>query len=165
MKRLLLLLALLTVIACCAFVILNPNIAQDYHEDFSDGEMFMPVNGTFDFRNFTLNADAKNFKAKIISNGHVQLVDDTGNITVNVIELDKMIPAKRDDVNSILYDELKKPSWTVDGVCVHQIDFRSYGPLYAAYQKNSTTNTIIYLSTPNEQETADLMNSLEFDGN
>ena len=162
MKKILPLLALLMVIACCIFVILNPNIAQDYSEDFSDGEMFTPVNGTFDFRNFTLNADAMYFKAKIISNGHVQLVDNTGNITVNVIELDKMIPAKSDHVNSLLYEELKKPSWTVDGVCIHQIDFRSYDSLFAAYQKNSTTNTIIYLSTPNEQETANMMNSLEF---
>ena len=99
MKRMLLILALFTIIACCAFVALNPNIAQDYPEDFTDGEMFMPVNGTYDFRNFTLNSDAKYFKVKIISNGHVQLVDDSGDITVNVIELDKMIPAKRDHIN------------------------------------------------------------------
>ena len=58
--------------------------------------------------------------------------------------------------------ELEKPSWTVDGVTVHQIDFHSGDTRYSAYMKNSTTNTIIYISTPSEKETADMMNSLKF---
>ncbi len=159
----LILVALFTIFACGIFVVVNPNIAQVYPSDYTDGEVFIPVDGHYDFRTFSLNSsNAKNFTTRIISNGHVQLIDDTGNITVNVVELDKMIPAKRDSVNTILNGELDKPSWTVDGVCVHQIDFPSYDTLYSAYQKNSTTNTIIYLSTPNEKQTADMMNSLRF---
>ena len=166
MKRKLIIIALFTVFVCSIFVILNPNIAQDYSDEFCDGEVFTPVNNHYDLRTFSLNSsNTKSFTAKIISNGHSQLVDDTGRITVNVIEPDKMIPAKWNSVNSFLNGELEKPSWTVDGICVHQIDFIFYDELYAAYQKNSTANTIIYLSTPNEQETADLMNSLIFKEN
>lgn len=163
--RLLLGIVLFTLFACCAFVSYNPNIATEYTTKFIDNEVFTPENGHYEFRTFSLNCTkAKNFTARIMGNGHVRLVDDTGNRTVNVIELNGMIHSKRDSVNSFLNGELQKPSWSVDGVSVHQIDFRSGEPLYAAYMKNSTSNTIVYLSTPNEQDTADMMNSLEFGG-
>ncbi|MBE6507911.1 MAG: hypothetical protein E7Z77_00705 [Methanobrevibacter sp.] len=162
-KKYILYLTLFSILFCCIFTILNPNIAQDYPCEFRDGEVFTPTDGHYDFRTFSLNSsNAKNFTTRIVSNGHVMLVDDTGNITVNVIEPDKMIPTKKGKINSLLCEELHKPSWTVDGVCVHQISFMFYENLYASFQKNSTTNTIIYLSSPNEKETADLMNSLTF---
>lgn len=159
-KKLLLAIAVFTVFVCCIFVSYNPTIAQNYTNNFSEGEVFTPQNGHFDFKEFSLNSSkTKNFTARIISNGHTQFVDDTGNITVNYIELDKMIQTKKDDANSFLNGELKKPSWTVNGVLVHEIDFENF-ELYSAYQKNSSKNTIIYLSTHSERETADLMNSL-----
>ena len=159
-KKLLLAIALFTVFVCCIFVSYNPTIAQKYTSNFSEGEVFTTQNGHFDFKEFSLNSSkTKNFTARIISNGHTQFVDDTGNITVNYIELYKMIQTKKDDANSFLNGELKKPSWTVDGVLVHEIDFENC-ELYSAYQKDSSKNTIIYLSTTSERETADLMNSL-----
>ena len=159
-KKLLLAIAAFTVFVCCIFVSYNPTIAQNYTSNFSEGEVFTSQNGHFDFKEFSLNSSkTKNFTARIISNGHTQFVDDTGNITVNYIELDKMIQTKKDDANSFLNGELKKPSWTVNGVLVHEIDFENF-ELYSAYHKDSSKNTIIYLSTPSERETADLMNSL-----
>ena len=161
-KKLLLAISLFTVFSCFIFVAYNPTIAEDNTSNFTDGEIFMPSNGEFDFKNFTIKStDTKNFTTKIISNGHTQFVDDTGNITINYFELDKMIHINKDKVVSFLNGELQKPSWSVDGVEVHQIDFID-GTLYSAYQKNSSSNAIIYLSTPNEQQTANLMNSLCF---
>lgn len=159
-KKLLLIIAIFTVFGCCIFVSYNPTIAQNYTSNFNDGEVFTPQNGHFDFKEFSLSSSkTKNFTTRIISNGHTQFVDDTGNITVNYIELDKMIQIKKDETNSFLNGELKKPSWTVNGVLVHEIDFENC-VLYSAYKKNSSENTIIYLSTTSEKETADLMNSL-----
>ena len=161
-RRVLAAIALLTVFACIIFTAYNPTIAQSYTGNFTDGEIFTPQDGRFDFRDFSINStSAKSFTAKIITNGHTQFVDDTGNVTVNYLELDRMIRIKRDRVNSFLNEELQRPSWSVDGVVVHQIDFRE-GPLYSAYYKDSSEDAIIYLSTPDEAQTANMMNSLRF---
>ena len=162
-RKLLFSMALFTLFFCCLFVIYNPNIATPYTNEFGNGEIFAPQNGHYDFKTFTINSSKTNhYTAKIITKGHIQLFDDTGKRTINIIGLDKMINSKRDEVNRFLNGELEKPSWSVDGVTVHQIDFITGQPLYSAYFKNSKANTIIYLSTPNEQETADMMNSLKF---
>ena len=162
-RKLLISMALFTLFVCCLFVIYNPNIATPYTTEFGNGEVFASQNGFYDFKKFALNSSkTNNYTAKMITKGHIQLFDDTGKRTINIIELNKMINTKRDSVNSFLNGELEKPSWTVDGVTVHQIDFHSGDPLYSAYMKNSTTNTIIYISTPSEKETADMMNSLKF---
>ena len=90
--RLFVYVALFTIFISCIFVSYNSNIAADFTEDFKEGEMFLPENNHFDFRNFSLNcSDAKNFTVKFISNGHTQFIDDTGNITVNYVEFDKMV--------------------------------------------------------------------------
>ena len=157
--------ALFTLLVCSMFVIYNPNIATEYPSEFTDNEVFTPDNGHYDFKTFTINStETKNFTARIITSGHIRLADDTGKRTINIIELDRMINTKRDSINSFLNGELQKPSWSVDGVTVHQIDFKSGDPLYSAYMKNSSSDTIIYLSTPSEKETADMMNSLQFRG-
>ena len=161
--RLFVYISLFTSFACCVFVSYNPNIATDYNGDFGDGEVFTPNGTHFDFKDFSLNCTgAKNFTARTVISGHTQLVDDTGDRIINYLELDRMIPSNRDKTNSFLNNELKKPSWTVDGVGVHEVTFVFYDDMYSAYLKNSTTDTIIYISTTNEQETADMMNSFEF---
>ena len=161
-RKVLLAISLFTVFVCCIFVAYNPTIADDNTSNFTDGETFTPINGHFDFRDFSLNSSrTKNFTTKIISNGHTQFIDDTGNITVNYLELDMMVHIKRDKICSFLNGELEKPSWSVDGVVVHQIDFRE-GPLYSAYYKDSSADVIVYLSTQDEEQTAELMNSLNF---
>lgn len=162
-RRLFAYVALFTIFVSCIFVSYNSNIATDFTEDFKEGEVFLPENDHFDFRSFLFNcSNAKNFTVKFISNGHTQFIDDTGNITVNYVEFDKMIQSKRDWNNHLFNHELEKPSWSVDGVMVHEIDFIFHDELYSAYVKNSTKNTIIYLSTPSEQQTADIVNSLSF---
>lgn len=155
-------LVIFTAFVSVMFIAYNPNLATDLNDDYKPGEVFLPTDNHYEFKTFSLNSTARNFTAKIITNGHIMLIDDTGDTTINVVEPDNMINSQRDEVNYVLGEELKKPSWTVDGVNVHQIDFIFYDTLYAAYYKNSTVNTIIYLSSPNEQETADMMNSLAF---
>ena len=146
-RTLLLAIAIFTLIACTMFVIYNPNIATEYTSEFADNEVFMPENGHFDFKTFTINdTKSKNFTAKTITNGHIRLADDTGDKTINVIELNKMINTKKDSVNSFLNSELEKPSWTVDGVTVHQIDFHSGDTRYSAYMKNSTNYHLYFNS-------------------
>lgn len=162
-KRLLVYISLFTVFVCGLFVFYNPNIATNFTTDFSDGEVFTSQNNNFDFKDFSINStNAKNFTSKIKTMGHTQFVDDSGNITINYLEFDKMIQSNRDWHDSLLNKELERPSWSVDGVMVHEIDFIFSDELYSAYEKNSKINTIIYISTPNEQETADIMNSLTF---
>lgn len=162
-KRLFVYVVLFTVFISCIFVGYNPNIATEFTSDFSDGEVFVPQGNHFDFKDFSIDCtSAKNFTARKMANGHTQFYDDTGDITINYVELDKMIQTKRDGTDFILNHELEKPSWSVDGVVVHEIDFIFYDNLYSAYAKSSDKNAIIYLSTPSEQQTADMMNSLSF---
>ena len=161
-RRLFIAIVMFSVFVSCMFIVYNPNIATELSDDYTQGEVFLPKNHTFEFKTFSLNSKAKNFTAKVITQGHIMLIDDTGDTTINVVELDNMINSQKDEVKFIMDHELEKTSWTLDGVAVHQIDFIFHSPLYAAYCKNSTTNTIIYLSSPNEQETADMMNSLTF---
>lgn len=161
-RRLLAYVALFTLFSCCIFVSYNPSIASDLTANFTDGEVFIPENSRFDFKDFTIDSKASNFTAKVKKPGHTQFIDDMGNITINYLELDNMIQSSRDWNENILYHELDKPSWSVDCVMVHEIDFIFHDSLYSAYVKNSSENAIIYLSTPNEQDTADMINSLEF---
>ena len=161
-RRVLVYISLFTVLVCFLFVNYNPNIASEFTSDYSDGEVFTPVNGTFDFKDFTVISDSHNFTAKTKTIGHTQFTDDTGEVVINYLELDSMIQSTRDWHSNLLTEELKRPSWSVDGVTVHEIDFMFGDEAYSAYIKNSTGNKIIYLSTPNEQETADIVNSLYF---
>ena len=137
----------------------NPNIATPID---SHNEVFTPNNGHFDFHDFTIKSDAKNFTAKTLTKGHYQLIDNTGNITINVLSPDKMFNSRKDKTMNFLKDELKKPSFTVGGVEVHEIEFRNGDMLYASCMKNSTSNMVVYISTPSEVKTAEMMNSLEF---
>ena len=66
-KKLLFAVAAITILACCAFVMYNPTISEKYDNTFSEGEVFTPQNGHFDFKNFSLDSSKiKNFTAKII---------------------------------------------------------------------------------------------------
>lgn len=162
MKHMILLMVF-TVLVCAAYVAYNPTITDRFESDYSDGEVIRPVNGVFDLKKVALESPkSKSFTARLDTSGHVMFYDDTGDRTVNIIEYDKMIHLKRDGIDSFLRGELEKPSWVVDGVCVHQIDFRDGSTLYSAYIKNSTADTVVYIATPNEKETADLANSVEF---
>ena len=155
--------ALFTAFASLIFVLYNPTIACEFDETFSDGEVFIPENDAYDFKVLTLKIpNTKNFTAKRISSGHFLLVDETGNKCVNIIEWDKIIHSKRDGMESFFKSELDKPSWSVDGVVVHQIDFISSDSMYSAYAKDSSKNTVVYIATPDEKDTAEMMNSLEF---
>ena len=162
-KRILLYISLFTLLVCFLFVGYNPNIASRFSEDYTDGEVFTSSDGEFDFREFSITSPGSHsFTAKTKNIGHVQFTDDTGNVTINYLDMDNMIQSTRDWHNNLLEKELEKPSWSVDGVMVHQLDFLMGESLYSAYVKNSTSNRIIYLSTSSEQKTADIVNSLEF---
>ena len=54
---------------------------------YVDGEVFTPVNGSYDFRKFTLNSSqTENYTAIIDTSGFAQFVDGKGNHTINVFE-------------------------------------------------------------------------------
>ena len=55
---------------------------------------------------------------------------------------------------------MKNPSKTVDGVTVYEIKYNNT-KLYSAYKNDSSKNTVIYLSTTSDKETAELMNSIK----
>ena len=150
---------------CCLFVFNNPALLKDLDDSqFSGGEVFEPIDGVFDFKVLKLNCSgAKNFTARIISSGHTQFYDDTGDRTINIIEWDKMSTYHKNARKSFLADELKKTSWTVNGVDDYEIEFLLAGDLYSACMKDTSANTFVYLSTPNDTETASMINSLRFE--
>ena len=165
MKRSLMLsISAFTVFVCLMFVFYNPTIAGDFsNQTFSDGEVFTPTEGVFDFKVCTVRSpNAKNYTAQVASSGHTVLVDETGECCINVIQWDRMLNSQKDRKESFIKGELEKPSWSVDGVCIHQIDFIFSDSMYAAYVRNPSTNTGVYIATPDEQTTADIANSLVF---
>ena len=127
-----------------------------------DGEVFMPDDGAYDFRKFTLNCSkSRNFTATIDSSGHAQMIDYKYSNTINVLEWDKMTKSNRELLNSSLLKELAKPSHSVDGVEIIDVDYLS-AKLYASYAYDEDTNTAVYLSTPSEAQTVEMIKTLKF---
>lgn len=153
--------ALFTLIMCFVFVFLNPAVLENNVETFVEGEAIYPVNGTFDFKTFTLeNSTAKNFTAKYVGSGHTLLVDETGDVCINLLQFDKMASLRKSTKKSFISNELLKTNWMVDGVCVHEVEFASGYRMYSACVKDTSTDTLIYVATPDEVKTAQLVNSI-----
>lgn len=140
-----------------------PVISASFDEDkYVDGEVFKPVNGTYDFRKFTLNSSqTKNYTTIIDTSGFAQFVDDKGNHTINVLEWDKMTGARRERINSSFMLEFKKPKHVVDNITIIDLDFMSTR-FYSSYIYNSDTNTAIYIATPSENETVEMVQTFRF---
>ena len=155
--------ATFTLVVCCVFVFLNPAVLAENTEVFSEGEVFEPVNGTYDFRTFSLNDSASsNYSVKWVMSGHTIIVDDTGDKVINVLKYDDMVMSKKIHSKNFIDGELQKTSWMVDGVCVHEIEFSQYDNMYSACAKDTSTDTLFYIATPSANETAGLLNSLRF---
>ena len=153
-----------TLLVCGLVAFLNPVLCTELDSNYTQGEVFLPEDNQFDFETFTLNSSSKNFTVYHAESGHVCLADDTGDRVVNIIQLDKMMNFKKDSTKSFINGELQKTSWMVDGVNVHEIEFRNGEKLYSACMKDVSTNTMVYVATPSDKETADIINSLDFDG-
>lgn len=151
-----------TLLVCGLVALLNPVLCTELDSDYAQGEVFLPADGQFDFETFTLNSSSKNFTVYHVESGHVSLADDTGDRVVNIIQLDKMINFKKDSTNSFINGELQKTNWMVDGVNVHEIEFMNGEKLYSACVKDVSTNTMVYVATPSDKETAGMINSLDF---
>ena len=153
-------------VACVAYTLImyHPVIIASFDdEQFVDGEVFTPVNGSYDFRKFTLtSSNTSNYTTDICCSGYAQLVDDAGNSTINVIEWDKMTYAWRQMENESITKEFERPSRMVDGVKVIDVIVFSKYTLYAAPYYDGETNTLIYIATPSEAETVKMINTLEF---
>ena len=152
-----------TIVACTVFILLNPVVLAENVEDFSEGEVFEPVNGTYDFGTFSLNdSGSSNYSVKWVMSGHTIIVDDTGGKVINVVRYSKMVTPKKIYTKNFLDGELEKTSWMVDGVCVHEIEFCRYDNMYSACAKDTSTDTLFYIATQSVNETAGLVNSLRF---
>ena len=152
-----------TVVMCTVFLLLNPAVLAENVEDFSEGEVFEPVNGSYDFGTFSLNdSDAKKFSVKSTVSGHAVIVDDTGDKVINVVQYSKMVKSKKVYIKNFLDGELQKTNWMVDGVCVHEIEFWQYEPMYSACVKDTSTDTLLYIATPSVNDTVSMVNSLRF---
>ena len=143
--------------------IYSPVILASFDDDrYVEGEVFLPDDDAYDFRKFTLNcSNSTNFTAEIYISGFAQLIDYECCTTINVLEWDKMTGANRDVENSTLMDELEKPSRTVNGTRIIDVDIFS-AKLYASYAFDSATNTAVYLASPSEAKTVEMIQSLEF---
>lgn len=131
-RKVIIALILFTIFVCVLFVFNNPIILTHIEsEKFAEGEVFMPHGETYDFKTFCINSSAKNYTVKFAYNGQVQLIDDTGNITINIYQWNKVNNVERFYKKSFIDSELRNPSWMVDGVNVQEIEFRQ-GDLYSA---------------------------------
>ena len=143
----------------------HPVILASFDEGkYVEGEVFKPVNATFDFRKFSLNSSQSgNFTTLIDTSGFAQLVDFDGNVTINVFEWDKMTNARRERTNSSLMLEFEKQNRTVDNITVFKGDYLNL-TFYSAYVYDGRTNTGIYVATGSEAETVGIVESLKFRG-
>jgi len=157
-------LILIGICAVYTVIMYHPAIIASLDDDkYIDREVFTPTDGKFDFRKFSLeSADAKNYTTYVCCSGFAQLVDDTGNRTINVLEWNKMTLAWKRMENESFSKELKKPSHMADGIKV--IDVVVYGNkrIYAAYAYDEPSNTFIYVATPKENETVEMVKTLKF---
>ena len=140
-----------------------PGIVATFDENkYVDGEVHYPVNREYDFKLFTLNSSkSRNYTATIAASGYCQFVDDRGNNTINVLEWNKMNLPQWHDVNSSLQKEFEKPSHVAEGIRIIDVDFMGY-PLYASYLTNEDRSITIYIATPSENETLEIIKTLKF---
>lgn len=148
----------LTVICSCYMLDSNRILFAQIDSNYADCEVFTPENGTFDFRLFSMKWNkSDNFTCKMFEKGHAQFVD--GPYTINVLEFDKMLEDHEKRKKNFLDGELEKSETVIDGVDVHRIDFLD-GSLYAACVKRDSY--WIYISTESPNDTAEMVNSLNF---
>ena len=159
MKKLILISIAFAFAVSLVFLFMNPVLFTTIDEEFSEGEVFTPVNGQYDFRLFKLNStETQNFTAGRVKSGHVQLGAD-GDYIINVVEMDEMFDLNRYITASTLSSEEQKPSVTVDGVVIHVVEM--YGKVYYASFINRTDYRLL-ISTPSENETVLMVKSIEF---
>ena len=94
-----------------------------------------------------------------VRSGHVLLVDETGDKCINLIQFSSMVKIRQDSERNFIKGELSKTSWMVSGVCIHEIELDG-GNMYSACIKDTSTDTLIYVATPNETQTAEMINSI-----
>lgn len=142
----------------------HPAIMASFDEfKYIDREVFTPLDGEYDFRKFTLESPGThNYTAYISCSGYVQMVDDKGNRTVNVLEWGKMTLAWWRMLNESFTAEMEKPSHIVDGVRVVDVVVYDGRHLYASYAYDSQTSTLVYIATPCQAETVGMIRSVEF---
>ena len=157
--------AIFTLVMCSVFVFVNPVVLADNPETFAEGEVFFSSNGEYDFKEFSLNdTNVNNFTVKFVQSGHTLIVDETGGKVINVIKYGNMVKSNKIHVKNFIDGELQKTNWMVDGVCVHEIEFSGGDRMYSACVKDTSSDTMIYVATPSEKETAGMINSLTFNG-
>lgn len=156
-------LVMMAVVLAYVFIVNFPFIMASFDEDrYVDGEVFMPVNDSYYFRKFKMtDQNAESYWALIQKSGYVQFIDSTENVTVNVFEWNKMTFAQKDRIYSSFLLEMDRPHHMADGFRVIEIDFLSK-MFYGAYVANEDNSTLVYVITPYENETLELINTVEF---
>lgn len=167
MNRKLKILSFAFIVIFIVYIALNyyPVIFASFDENgYVDGETFTPNNITYDFRTFSLNSSgSENYTAVVAYSGHAQLIDNGGSYTINVFEWDKMNNLRHWAIRSNMTEELKRPGHIINGTKVIVVDFSSYR-LYASYIEDNDTNTAIYVATPDENATVEMIKTLKFRG-
>ena len=147
-----------TVVACLAFMLLNPILFSEIHSDFTGDEVFLPENGRYDFNLFSLRTtNCSNFTAKIVKVGHTKLVGGDS-YSINVLEYDNMLDFEVRGFQKEIEAEMKSPYRIVDGVKVYEANFILF-KRYGSYVQKDDLELFITSGSPNE--TAYMVNSLK----
>ena len=147
-----------TVVACLAFMLLNPVLFSEIHSDFTGDEVFLPENGRYDFKLFSISTtNCSNFTAKIVKVGHTKLIGGDS-YSINVLEYDKMLDFEVRGFQKEIEAEMKKPYKIVDGVKVYEENFILFKRYGSYVQKD---NMELFITSDNPNETAYMVNSLK----
>lgn len=154
---------MMAVVLTYVFIVNFPFIMASFDEDrYVDGEVFRPVNDSFDFRKFKMtDKNAESYWALIQKSGYTQLIDKSENVTVNVFEWNKMTFTQKDRIYSSFMLELDRPYHIADGFRVIEMDFFSKR-FYGAYTTNDNNSTLVYIITPCENYTLELIKTVDF---
>ena len=129
---------------------------------YVDGKVYKPVNGKYDFETFSLKCShTKNYTAKVENSGFIHLLDNCGNHTINVMEWGKMNYLYKFMLNSSISKEFENPIHMKDGIMIIDVDLDE-GRNYAAYSYDESADTLVYLSSPSEAETLEMIKTLQF---
>ena len=142
----------------------HPVILGSFDEaKYVDGEVFRPINGTYDFKKFTLkSSQPENYTTIIDTSGFAQFLDGKGNHTINVLEWNKMTSARRERINASFMIELDRPTYDVDGVSIVNTTLLS-AKFYGSCIDFPEHNTQIYIVTPTVNETVEMVRALKFE--
>ena len=135
-----------------------------FHPTFDEYEIIYPEDNEYDLHNIKMSSGKTTFlMVEIVKDGFIQMVDDSGKYTIDIFQFDKMNDEDYKLYNGkMAYDKIRDYQ-LVDGIKIYEKpanigEYAGEDRYYSIIEKDSM---IIYISTPEINETVKLANSVE----